>query len=66
MTLFPRVVQLLRDRGAGDILVFGGGIIPKEDIPALEERGIEGIFTPGTPTSAIVGWLRSRLANRAS
>ena len=66
MTLFPRVVQLLRDHGAADVLVFGGGIIPKEDIAALKDRGIEGIFTPGASTSAIVEWLRSRLAKKAS
>ena len=66
MTLFPRVVQLLRDQGAGDVLVFGGGIIPKEDIPRLKERGIEKIFTPGTPTSDILRWLETRLAKKAS
>ena len=66
MTLFPRVVRLLRDQGAGDVLVFGGGIIPREDIPQLKERGIEEIFTPGTPTSQIVIWLRARLAKKAS
>jgi methylmalonyl-CoA mutase C-terminal domain/subunit len=66
MTLFPRVVQLLRDQGAGDVLVFGGGIIPKEDIPKLKERGIEEIFTPGTPTSEILRWLETRLARKAS
>ena len=67
MTLFPKVVQLLQDQGAGDVFVFGGGIIPKEDIPKLQERGIEKIFTPGTPTSQIVEWLRERLgAKRAS
>jgi methylmalonyl-CoA mutase, C-terminal domain len=62
MTLFPRVVQLLRDRGADDVVVFGGGIIPKEDVPLLQEKGIEEIFTPGTPTSRIIEWLRQRLA----
>jgi methylmalonyl-CoA mutase C-terminal domain/subunit len=61
MTLFPRVVQLLRERGAEDVVVFAGGIIPKEDVPALQEKGIEEIFTPGTPTSRIVEWLRERL-----
>ena len=66
MTLFPRVVQLLRDQGADDVVVFGGGIIPKDDIPKLKERGIEEIFTPGAPTSAIVSWLRARLAKKAS
>jgi len=67
MTLFPRVVQLLHDQGAEDVFVFGGGIIPREDIPKLNERGIEKIFTPGTSTTAIVEWLRGRLAStRAS
>jgi methylmalonyl-CoA mutase C-terminal domain/subunit len=64
MTLFPRVVDLLRQRGAGEIVVFAGGIIPKEDIPVLKEKGIEEIFTPGAPTSAIVDWLRQRLEGR--
>jgi methylmalonyl-CoA mutase C-terminal domain/subunit len=62
MTLFPRVVQLLRDRGADDVVVFAGGIIPKEDIPVLQEKGIEAIFTPGAPTSSIIEWLRGRLS----
>jgi methylmalonyl-CoA mutase C-terminal domain/subunit len=62
MTLFPRVVSLLRDRGADEVVVFGGGIIPKEDLGPLEEAGIERIFTPGTPTKAIIDWLRTRLS----
>ena len=66
MTLFPRVVQLLRKQGADDVVLFGGGIIPKDDIPKLKERGIEEIFTPGTPTSEIVRWLGTRLARKAS
>ena len=66
MTLFPRVVQLLHEQGADDIVVFGGGIIPREDIPELKDRGIEEIFTPGAPTSAIIGWLRGRLGRKAS
>jgi methylmalonyl-CoA mutase C-terminal domain/subunit len=61
MTLFPRVVALLRERGAGDIVVFGGGIIPADDITALEAEGVEKIFTPGAPTTDIVAWLRERL-----
>jgi methylmalonyl-CoA mutase, C-terminal domain len=66
MTLFPRVVELLREQGAGDVFVFGGGIIPKEDIPKLEAAGIEKIFTPGAPTTAIVAWLRDRLGARTA
>ena len=61
MTLFPRVVQLLRDQGADEVVVFAGGIIPREDIPKLKEKGIEEIFTPGAPTSSIVDWLARKL-----
>jgi methylmalonyl-CoA mutase C-terminal domain/subunit len=66
MTLFPKVVELLRAGGAGDVVVFAGGIIPKEDIPVLKERGVEEIFTPGTPTGRIVEWLQERLAGKAA
>ena len=66
MTLFPRVVQLLREQGADDVFVFGGGIIPREDIPKLKDKGIEEIFTPGATTGTIVEWLRARLAKKAS
>jgi methylmalonyl-CoA mutase C-terminal domain/subunit len=66
MTLFPKVVQGLREQGADDVFVFGGGIIPKEDIPKLKEAGIERIFTPGAPTTEIVAWLRDRLGQRAA
>jgi methylmalonyl-CoA mutase, C-terminal domain len=61
MTLFPKVVRLLRERGADDILVFGGGIVPAGDIRALEAEGVEKIFTPGATTEEIVTWLRGRL-----
>ena len=64
MTLFPRVVALLRDKGAGDVLVFGGGIIPKDDIAKLAAIGVEKIFTPGATTGEIVGWLDERLATQ--
>ena len=64
MTLFPKVVNLLRERGAGDVVVFGGGIIPKDDIPKLQAEGIERIFTPGAATGEIVAWLRERLPAR--
>jgi methylmalonyl-CoA mutase C-terminal domain/subunit len=66
MTLFPRVVEQLRERGAGEILVFGGGIIPADDIPKLETAGIEKIFTPGASTVDIGGWLRERLDRHAA
>lgn len=67
MSLFPKVARLLRERGAGDVVVFGGGSIPKDDIAKLAEEGIERIFTPGTSTADIVSWLRERLsAERAS
>ena len=66
MTLFPKVVRLLREKGAGDVLVFGGGIVPREDIPTLEAEGVERIFTPGASTGDIVSWLRERLAARAA
>lgn len=59
--LFPRVVQLLREEGAGDIPVFGGGIIPPEDIPALEKAGIKRIFGPATSTSEIVSWIKRKV-----
>jgi methylmalonyl-CoA mutase C-terminal domain/subunit len=66
MTLFPKVVELLRERDAADILVFGGGIIPPEDISALEAEGVEKIFTPGANTQEIAAWLRDRLSERAA
>ena len=60
MTLFPRVVQLIKDQG-GEITVFGGGIIPDSDIPRLKETGIAEIFTPGTPTTDIVEWVNQKI-----
>jgi methylmalonyl-CoA mutase C-terminal domain/subunit len=66
MTLFPRVVELLREQGADDILVFGGGIIPDPDIPKLKETGITEIFTPGTTTSTIVEWVNEHVGSPAA
>jgi methylmalonyl-CoA mutase C-terminal domain/subunit len=66
MTLFPRVVEQLRARGAGDVLVFGGGVIPADDIPRLEQAGVEKIFTPGASTQDIAAWLRERLERGAA
>ena len=65
MTLFPRVVDLLKEQGAEEILVFGGGIIPDTDIPKLKEAGITEIFTPGTPTTQIVEWVRGHVSETA-
>ncbi|MCX9190407.1 methylmalonyl-CoA mutase [Carbonactinospora thermoautotrophica] len=61
MTLFARVLELLRERNATDIKVFGGGIIPDADIPELKKLGVAEIFTPGTPTQVIVDWVRANL-----
>jgi methylmalonyl-CoA mutase, C-terminal domain len=62
MTLFKRVLELLGSRGAGDIVVFGGGIIPEADIPELQRMGVAKIFTPGAPTQTIVDWVRENVA----
>ncbi len=59
--LFPKVVKLLIEEGAEDILVIGGGVIPDDDIPGLKEQGIEAIFTPGTVTSDIVDFIQKNL-----
>ncbi len=61
LTLFARVVELLKERDASDILVFGGGIIPDGDIPQLEEIGVAKIFTPGATTHEIVDWVRQNV-----
>ncbi|HEU4811416.1 MAG TPA: cobalamin B12-binding domain-containing protein [Nocardioides sp.] len=57
MTLFRRLLELLAERDASDIVVFGGGIIPEEDIPVLEELGVAKVFTPGATTGDITGWV---------
>jgi methylmalonyl-CoA mutase C-terminal domain/subunit len=62
MTLFARVVELLRERDAADIAVFGGGIIPDADIPELAKLGVAKVFTPGSSTQDIVAWVRENLA----
>ncbi|HLY84564.1 MAG TPA: cobalamin B12-binding domain-containing protein [Acidimicrobiales bacterium] len=61
MTLFPRVINLLRERGADEVLVFGGGIIPDADIPKLKEIGVAEIFTPGASLASITVWLEGAL-----
>ena len=60
MTLFPAVVSELKKKNATDIIVFGGGIIPDEDIEELKKQGVAELFTPGTPLQEIVEWLRKR------
>ncbi len=62
MTLFPEVQRLLAEKGAGDVMLFGGGIISEEDIAALKARGVTEIFTPGTPLADIVEFIRTRFA----
>ena len=62
MTLFGRVVELLQERDATDIVLFGGGIIPDADIPALKELGVAEVFTPGTRTADIVAWVTAHVA----
>lgn len=62
--LFPRVIELLRERGCDDIAVFGGGIIPAEDIPALKAAGVLEIFTPGASTGAILEWVGAHVRSR--
>lgn len=64
MTLIPRVLDLLRDQGRDDILVTGGGIIPREDMDALEARGTGRLFGPGTPTSELIEYIRAWFAER--
>jgi methylmalonyl-CoA mutase C-terminal domain/subunit len=61
MTLLPRLMDLLRQHGANDILVFAGGIIPEEDIPALQAAGVSEIFLPGTSLDGIVRWVREHV-----
>jgi methylmalonyl-CoA mutase C-terminal domain/subunit len=61
--LFPKVMELLKEKGADDILVLGGGIIPEEDIPALKDAGIAEVFGPGTNTQDIVEYIHGRLQN---
>jgi methylmalonyl-CoA mutase C-terminal domain/subunit len=61
MTLFPAVIELLKKEGAEDVVVFGGGIVPKDDIVKLKNLGVKEIFTPGAKTSEIVNWVRDNI-----
>jgi methylmalonyl-CoA mutase C-terminal domain/subunit len=66
MTLFPAVIELLKEKGAADICVFGGGIIPQDDIPRLKAAGVAEVFLPGSSTQTIVDWIRGNVRPRAA
>jgi methylmalonyl-CoA mutase C-terminal domain/subunit len=63
-TLFPAVIRELRERGGDDVAIFGGGIIPPDDVATLKRAGVREIFTPGASTDAIVAWVRANVAPR--
>ena len=65
MTLFARLAELMDERGVDDVVVFGGGIIPDEDIPELERLGVAHVFTPGATTTDIVDWVRQHVGTPA-
>ncbi|ETS93870.1 cobalamin B12-binding domain-containing protein [Veillonella sp. AS16] len=60
-TLFPKIVELLKEKGMGDVLVIGGGVIPDADIPGLKKTGVAAVFTPGTPTGDIVKFIKEHV-----
>jgi len=64
MTLFPAIRELLDQNGARDMILFGGGIIPDEEVRALEEKGIDRLFVPGTPTDEIISYIKSRFESK--
>jgi len=66
MTLFPAVVELLAEKDAKDVVVFGGGIIPQDDVPRLKEKGVAEVFLPGSPTQGIIEWIRANIRPRAA
>jgi len=65
LTLFPAVIDALKAQGASDVAVFGGGIIPQDDIPTLAKSGVSQVFLPGTTTQTIVDWIRANIRPRA-
>ena len=65
MTLFPAVMKALQDRGADDVSVFGGGIVPQDDIVQLKQTGVKEVFTPGASTQEIVDWIHNNVQPRA-
>jgi methylmalonyl-CoA mutase C-terminal domain/subunit len=64
LTLFPAVIDLLRQKGIDDVVVFGGGIVPPEDVPELKKSGVKEIFTPGATTQGIIEWVRANVHPR--
>jgi methylmalonyl-CoA mutase, C-terminal domain len=66
MTLFPAIIDLLRQKGAGDVAVFGGGIIPQDDVPRLKQLGVAEVFLPGSTTQAIIDWIRQHIRPRVA
>jgi methylmalonyl-CoA mutase C-terminal domain/subunit len=65
MTLFPRVLQLMREQGLDDVMLFGGGIVPDDDVPKLKETGVAEIFTPGASTQDVVEFIRRNVRSAA-
>jgi methylmalonyl-CoA mutase C-terminal domain/subunit len=64
LTLFPKILRLLEEKGGSDIVVFGGGIVPDEDAPRLREAGVRALFTPGTTTQQVIDWVRENVVPR--
>lgn len=64
MTLFPKIVELIKQKGLENILVFAGGIIPDQDVPALKKMGIKEVFGPGTPTDELIKFVRNNISKR--
>ncbi len=63
-TLLPEIVRLLKEKEAGDIVVFAGGVIPEKDIPGLKDKGVEAVFTPGTPSDEFISFIKNRVQER--
>ena len=64
--VFPRILELLREKGTGEVPLLGGGIVPEDDIKKLKEAGVKAIFGPGTPTTDAIAWIRENVKPRAS
>jgi methylmalonyl-CoA mutase, C-terminal domain len=65
MSIFPAIIDLLKSKGATDVAVFGGGIIPQDDVPQLKEAGVAEVFLPGASTQTIIAWIRQNIHPRA-